>query len=267
MPDQAWAERYGAAWSAPDSTALAGFFAPTGRYEDTGTGVSAVGPEAVGRFADLMRRFAPDSEIVFGAVCGGPGSFALEWTWTGSATGPLQLDGVVYPPTGRMFSVDGVAMCAVDADGLLTRHTDIYDMRATLAACGIQEIDPTARALVQRVYPALETGDADTLREVLAPWFRGRLAAGMPAGAGEHVGADAMIEQGWWAIGRAYAVRADPEELIACADGRLLVTGHYAGVSRATGAEVDADFTHLWTAEDGKLIALTQVTDTARWVP
>lgn len=124
---------------------------------------------------------------------------------------------------------------------------------------------PDIEALVRRAYAALAAGDAEALRGCLADDFTGELAAGMPVGAGRHGGADAMIEDGWWAIGRAYAVRAEPEEYVACADGRLLVTGTYRGTRRADGAPVEAAFTHVWRATGGRLTAVAQVTDTARW--
>lgn len=125
----------------------------------------------------------------------------------------------------------------------------------------------TIDELVTGVYAALRTGDAATLDSLLAPDFVGVIAAGMPAGAGVHEGPAAMRADGWWAIGRAYAVLADPDELIPCADGRLLVTGTYRGTRRADDFVVEAAFTHLWTARDGRLVALTQVTDTERWTP
>lgn len=119
--------------------------------------------------------------------------------------------------------------------------------------------------LVSRVYPALAVGDKAAMQELLAPDFVGRLAEGMPVGGGVHEGSQAMLDEGWWAIGREFAVRAEPDEFIPCADGRLLVLGRYRGRRRDTDTEVDASFAHLWTAREGRLIAVVQVTDTASW--
>ena len=119
--------------------------------------------------------------------------------------------------------------------------------------------------LVCAVYAALEVGDAAAIDAALAPGFVGHVAEGMPVGGGRHEGPKAMREAGWWAIGRQFAVLARPEEFVPCADGRLLVVGRYRGTRRADGAPVDAAFTHLWTARDGRLVELQQVTDTRRW--
>ncbi|WP_320671846.1 nuclear transport factor 2 family protein [Patulibacter defluvii] len=126
--------------------------------------------------------------------------------------------------------------------------------------------EPTVEALVRRAYPALGTGDEATLLALLDPAFVGRLAEGMPLGlGGVRDGARAMIEDGWWAVGRAFAVRAEPEQWIACADGRLLVLGAYRGRHRTSGGRVEAAFAHLWSARGGRLVELVQLTDTARW--
>jgi ketosteroid isomerase-like protein len=123
------------------------------------------------------------------------------------------------------------------------------------------------RPIVSRVYDALALGDADVLTDLLDSDFEAHFADGLPLGiGGHHVGAAAALRGGWWAIGRAYKLRAEPEEWIPTADGRLLVLGVYRGSARATGAVLEAGFAHLWTAADGRLTALRQLTDTARWV-
>jgi ketosteroid isomerase-like protein len=120
--------------------------------------------------------------------------------------------------------------------------------------------------LVRGVYAALAAGDAAALGELLAHGFEAEVAEGMPLGLGGHrSGPDAMIHETWWPIGRSYRMRVEPEEWIACEDGRLLVLGRYRGHARSTGRPVDAAFAHLWTVRDGRVVALRQLTDTALW--
>jgi 2-(1,2-epoxy-1,2-dihydrophenyl)acetyl-CoA isomerase len=119
-------------------------------------------------------------------------------------------------------------------------------------------------ALVIRLYAALAAGDRDELEAVLDPAFVGDLVAGMPGGAGgRHEGAQAMRRNGWGALGRLFAVAPGAETFVPCADGRLLVVGAYRGTARSTGRDLDARFMHLWTARDGRLSHVLQVTDTA----
>ena len=120
--------------------------------------------------------------------------------------------------------------------------------------------------LVGRLYQALAAGDAGTVDELLAPDFDGHFADGMPLGIGGHkVGAVAARDQVWWAIGRAFSVRIEPEEWIECADGRLLVIGRYIGRARSTAQPFEAAFAHLWSARDGRLTSVHQFTDSASW--
>jgi ketosteroid isomerase-like protein len=120
--------------------------------------------------------------------------------------------------------------------------------------------------LVTRLYGALAAGDRAAVEAVLAPDFTAHFSDGLPHGVGgRHDGSDA-IDHGWWALGRAFAVTACPDEYIDTADGRLLVVGRYAGHARATGRPVDALFAHLWTADRKRLTSLLQITDTARWL-
>lgn len=126
-----------------------------------------------------------------------------------------------------------------------------------------------ALELVIRLYPALAAGAEATLVELLAPDFVGHLAAGLPAPiGGRHDGPRAMIDDGWWAIGRRFKVRAEPEEWYPCGGGRLVVLGRYKGRHRGPAERapvVDAAFAHLWTAAGGRLCRLVQVTDTVAW--
>jgi ketosteroid isomerase-like protein len=122
------------------------------------------------------------------------------------------------------------------------------------------------RTLVERVYPALAAGDRDTLLEVLHPDFEGNFSPGLPAPiGGSHAGALASIDQGWWAIGAIWAVRAEPERWLEVEGDQLLVLGTYTGKARRGGRPVVAPFAHLWAADGGRLRSLHQFTDTRLW--
>jgi 2-(1,2-epoxy-1,2-dihydrophenyl)acetyl-CoA isomerase len=122
------------------------------------------------------------------------------------------------------------------------------------------------RPLVERLYAALAAGDEAALRELLADDFHQTLSAGMPLGlGGVRVGPDAAIRDGWWAIGAAFRVLAEPEQWLVAGADRLVVTGTYRGTARATRLPVEARFAHVWTAAGGRLTCLEQITDTVRW--
>ena len=124
----------------------------------------------------------------------------------------------------------------------------------------------TVTELVEALYPALIAGDRETIGRLLADDFVGVATESLPFGiGGAHHGREAMIEEVWWAFGRSFRVRPEPTEWIPCADGRLLVLGRYVGKGRESEVPIEAAFAHLWTAADGRLTALWQLTDSQRF--
>jgi len=120
--------------------------------------------------------------------------------------------------------------------------------------------------LARALYAALAAGDRDQLEKLLHPEFVGTIAEGMPFDiGGRHEGPAAMRRKGWGAIARHFEARAEPEQFLELADGRLLVTGRYRGRGKHNGASLDAAFAHLITVDAGQIRTLEQYTDTARW--
>ncbi len=125
----------------------------------------------------------------------------------------------------------------------------------------------SAGDVVDRVYVALRHGDRDTLTAALAPDVHVWFTAGLPAPiGGDHRGIDDCIDNGWWAIGARYAVRAEPEHHVTCEDGTLLVLGTYRGTERRTGRPIEAGFAHHWDVRDDRVVSLRQYTDSASWL-
>ncbi len=123
-----------------------------------------------------------------------------------------------------------------------------------------------AVSIAERLYPALATGDRDTLDEILAPDFVGETTAGLPLElGGRYVGARSMRRDFWGAIGRAYDVTAEPRSLVAVGPDQVVVSGTYRGTARSTGRSFEAEFVHVLTVRDGSITALTQVTDSGSW--
>jgi 2-(1,2-epoxy-1,2-dihydrophenyl)acetyl-CoA isomerase len=128
-------------------------------------------------------------------------------------------------------------------------------------------ITTNAEAQARALYTALAAGDVDALAELLDPDVVVEPTAGMPGELGEiRHGRDAAVAGFWWAIGRQYAARAEPERFLTTDDGALVVLGRYRGTARDGGGDLDAAFAHvLRFADDGRIAALTQYTDSAGW--
>jgi ketosteroid isomerase-like protein len=57
--------------------------------------------------------------------------------------------------------------------------------------------------------------------------------------------------------------QAIPAQFLATGD-RIVVTGRYHGLYKATESTVDAQFAHFWSLRDGKIVAFQQYTDTTQ---
>jgi len=126
--DDAFLDRWGPAWTDPDVAQLLAFYAPDARYRDVGSDLTFVGHAEIERFQHYMYKFAPDSRVEFHSAHGDAAGFAAEWTWSGTARGPLVVRGERFPATGVSFSVPGIAYCTLSGDGRIATHDDYYDM-------------------------------------------------------------------------------------------------------------------------------------------
>lgn len=117
----------------------------------------------------------------------------------------------------------------------------------------------------QRLYAALQQGDTDTLRALLAEDFQGHLTPGLPNGFGRtYAGREAMLRDGWGAVGQLFAMAPEPDELLECGDV-VVGRGHYVGTALPTGKPVRARFAHFWRFAGGHIVSVHQVTDSAAW--
>lgn len=119
---------YGAVWSSGDNALLASYFSEDGSY---------VGHEQIARFSRFMHAFSRDVKIDYLSHCGEANLFALEWVWSGLATGPIRIDGITYPASNKHYEIPGVAICRANARGEITYHRDYYDLLTLMRQLGI----------------------------------------------------------------------------------------------------------------------------------
>jgi predicted ester cyclase len=101
---------------------------PDGTYEGWNTVRERLAQELDG-FTDLnhtVRSFVEQGD-----------SFADEWTFVGTHTGPFRLpDGTDLPPTGKRVEIRGMELVQV-RDGKIVLNTLYYDNLAALAQLGL----------------------------------------------------------------------------------------------------------------------------------
>jgi ketosteroid isomerase-like protein len=124
----------------------------------------------------------------------------------------------------------------------------------------------TPTVVAQRFYDAIARSDAEGLFALLTDDFVGTVSAGMPHDVGGvHAGPQDMIAGVWGRIDALYDVNVDPGEYLVVDDEKVVVIGRYRGSARDGGTAVNAAFAHVITTRGGRMAALHQITDTARW--
>jgi len=117
----------------------------------------------------------------------------------------------------------------------------------------------------RELYASLTSGDADALSRLLSPDFEGQLTAGLLHGFGRaYHDLDAMMREGWAAVGEWFEMAPHAEELF---DGGtvLIGRGYYVGKARSTGKPLRAAFAHFWTYDGERFTGVHQVTDSGAW--
>jgi ketosteroid isomerase-like protein len=124
---------------------------------------------------------------------------------------------------------------------------------------------PTATSVAHQLYDAFAETDPAALLNLLAEDFEGTVSLGMPHGVGGvHHGPDDMLGV-WGTIGALYDMRVEPTDFLQVDDRRVVVIGRYHGPARDGNSAVDAAFAHVITTRGDRVVALQQITDTARW--
>jgi predicted ester cyclase len=92
---------------------------------------------------DIRERLArdlvafPDARYVVQSFFAEGDTFADEWTFTGTNTGPFRLpDGTVVPPTGKPVEIKGMEFVEVH-DGKIVVDNLYYDFMASVVQLGL----------------------------------------------------------------------------------------------------------------------------------
>jgi ketosteroid isomerase-like protein len=124
---------------------------------------------------------------------------------------------------------------------------------------------PTATAVAHQLYDAFAEADPTALQNLLADDFEGTVSTGMPHGVGGvHHGPHDMLGV-WGTIDALYDMRVEPTDYLEVDEHRVVVNGRYRGPARDGNSTVDAAFAHVITTRGDRVVALQQITDTARW--
>jgi ketosteroid isomerase-like protein len=120
--------------------------------------------------------------------------------------------------------------------------------------------------LVASVYDAFGRGDLPTVLALLDSEIRWHEAEGnpyMPSGEA-WVGPDAVVNNLFTKLGEDWNGFTVHPALFHDTGAVVAVEGRYTAEHRGTGKQLDAQFCHVWTLQDGKITKFQQYVDTAK---
>lgn len=165
-----------------------------------------------------------------------------------------------------------ISIAALTAAGLAwlpaaaTAQTPAMTTGATATSVALTA-EADNKVVVERLYAAFAAGDGATLGTILSPdlvWMEAE--SGPYADNNPYVGPGAVFEGVFGRIGQQWQGFAVTPETILSSGDRVVSLGRYTGTNIATGTVLDAQFVHVFTLVDGKVVAFQQYTDTAQWV-
>lgn len=123
----------------------------------------------------------------------------------------------------------------------------------------------TNREIIQSLYEAFARGDAGTVLGAFDPGIVWNDAENFPyADRNPYVGPQAVAEGIFGRIMTEWdGFTVNPETLLQDGDA-VVALGRYRGTFRATGRAIDAQFAHVWTLRDGRVVQFQQYVDTAQ---
>lgn len=152
------------AFNEHDADKIIALHAPDAVWEDPQLTAPVKGRAAIAvRLATMFRAF-PDLHFLMDELevyLAPSGRVAARWHFTGTMTGPMDPPG--FAPTGKKASVSGVCLYEF-MDGLLTRHTIVYDSMAMLRQVGIMPAPYSTQARLMASVQRAGAGMAKRMR-------------------------------------------------------------------------------------------------------
>lgn len=125
---------------------------------------------------------------------------------------------------------------------------------------------PSSLSVVQDVYAAFGRGDVPAVLGAFDPGIEWCEAEGFLYADGNPYVGPAAVAQGVFqrVVGDVAGFGVYPERFVDGGD-TVVAEGRYRGTMKSTGTAVDAQFAHVWTLRDGKVVRFQQYTDTRQW--
>lgn len=151
----------------------------------------------------------------------------------------------------------------------MKRSLPLFLAVLAVAGCATADVAPAGDnvARIRGLYESFGRGDVQAVLGALDPqvvWYEAEgfaFAEGNP-----YVGPQRVAEGVFGGIAATWdGFRVTPERFYDAGES-VIVEGRYAATSKATGRRLDAQFAHIFTLRNGRIVRFQQYTDTAQTV-
>lgn len=180
------------------------------------------------------------------------------WNFKGTHSG----DFFGIPATGKMVDIDGVTLVKMK-NGKITQEQDFMDNMAFMQQLGILS-SPDNVSIIDGMYKSFATGDVPAVLAAFDANIIWNEAENFPyADRNPYKGPDAVVDGVFARLGSEWDYwNLVDIELHDMANDQVLATGRYQAKYKKNGKTIDAQFAHLWTLKEGKVLNFQQYADT-----
>jgi steroid delta-isomerase-like uncharacterized protein len=180
------------------------------------------------------------------------------WRFKGNNSGEF----FGMPATGKDVDIEGTTLVEMK-DGKIAKEQDFFDNLTFMQQLGIAS-SPNNVAVIDGVYKAFGTGDIPNAVAAMDPNIVWNEAENFPyADNNPYIGPDAIVNGVFARIGNDWDnFHLADLKLHDMSNNMVLATGRYRGTSKKSGKALDAQMAHLWTLNNGKIVAFQQYADT-----
>ncbi|MFL1012943.1 ester cyclase [Flavisericum labens] len=182
------------------------------------------------------------------------------WSFKGKHTGEF----FGMPPTGKPVNIEGVTLVKMQNGKILQEH-DFMDNMAFLQQLGVVSAYENT-SLVNNLYTAFGEGDIPKVLAGLDAEVIWNEAEGNAYADGNpYIGPDAVLEGVFARVGEEHEYfKLSDIEIHDMYNNQVLATLRYDAKLKKTGKTYNAQAAHLWTIENGKVVAFQQYIDTKK---
>lgn len=228
-------------------------------------GITAVmSPEnivGIDAFKDYYSNFVngfSNVEFTIVDIFGQGDKIVKHWRFKGTNSGEF----FGMPATGKDVDIQGTTL-VVMKEGKIAQEQDFFDNLVFMQQLGIASSSDNV-SIVQSAYNAFAAGDVNSVLATFDPKIEWNEAENFPYADGNpYIGGEAIVNGVFGRIGAEWDnFRLTDLNFHDMSNNMVFVTGRYQGTYKKNGGEMNVQMAHLWTLNNGKVVAFQQYADT-----